>query len=105
MPDHSSVGSGLAPDSIYYWHVRSVNTDIVYSNWSSMRILYTTPLPPATLINPADGADAATVSSLKPAFNWDIEDVARSYRIQIAKDAAFTKVVVSTIITASPPIP
>ena len=89
--------SGLAQESIYYWHVRSVIwTSIlgyVYSNWSSMRTIYTTPLPPASLISPVDGADAATVGSLKPTFNWTTVDVARSYKIQIAKDAAFTNVV------------
>jgi predicted phage tail protein len=85
----------LAPNTKYYWRVRSYNTDSKYSAWSVVRYFRTTLLPP-TLTNPPD---LSTVSSLRPTFDWGDVTGASGYTIQVSKNNTFTLVIQTGTVT------
>ncbi len=91
------VSPDLTPNQTYYWRMRAFNAAAEYSQWTATRTLKTSPLVP-NLLTPADGA---TVSDLRPTFDWSDIAAANNYTIQIAKNTAFTSPTVNTTVTAS----
>jgi hypothetical protein len=89
--------SDLAPNSTFYWRVRSVNAAGSYSLWSAYRSIRTAVLPPS-LSSPDHGA---TPTSLRPAFDWDDVPGATSYTIQISTNNMFTAFVVNASASTS----
>ncbi len=67
---------GLSHETAYFWRLRAVGDDGI-SAWSSVLRFYTTPPVP-------DGLDAI-VDSLRPSYNWTPVDLARAYKVQVAK--------------------
>jgi uncharacterized repeat protein (TIGR01451 family) len=92
-----TLTSDLNPNTKYFWRVRSYNTAGEYSAWSLVRYFRTAILPP-TLGAPAD---ASTVLSLRPTFDWGDVTGASGYTIQISKNNTFTLLVVNTTITGA----
>jgi hypothetical protein len=76
----------LAPNTTFYWRVRSLNTLGHYSAWS-MKVSFRTAVSPPALIAPADGA---TSSQLRPTFDWSDVDAAGGYSLQVSRNALFT---------------
>jgi hypothetical protein len=92
---------GLDDGETYYWRVRVLGTkyEDMFSNWSETWA-FTTKLG-AGEWNPFVGgvpeapANGATNVSLTPTFAWNAADWATAYEFVLAKDAAFTDVVIS----------
>jgi len=86
-----SSGEAFTPNTIYYWHVRSFNTDnnltgVTYnSSWSPTWSLRTAVIPP-TLAAPADGL---WTSNRRIPFSWSSVPTATSYSLQVSPDANF----------------
>ncbi len=80
-------GSPLASNTKYFWRVRAYNTAGTYSAWSAVRVFRTTMVAPT--LNPVAGSSG----SLKPVFSWVAVPGAKSYTIQVSKNAIFTKLV------------
>jgi hypothetical protein len=81
----------LSSNTIYYWRARSFNTAGQYSSWSPAWSVRTALLPPM-LVSPAEGGVPLT---LRPAFDWETVPGASGYRIQIARNAGFTALVLN----------
>lgn len=82
--------------SPYYWRIRAVDGAGNASDWASPYSLYTedsTPPQVPVLRNPADGSQKSGGVS----FDWaDVPDPQGvSYALQVAQDAAFSRIVVS----------
>lgn len=84
--------SGLANGTTYYWHVNASNTGgtSAYSTTSNFTTQIAAPLAP-TLASPANGS---TGVSINPTLSWNTSATATSYRLQVATDTGFSKVVV-----------
>jgi len=99
-PEVSYTPSGLEQEKIYYWRVRSYNDstgNTFNSGWSAVRLFYTTPLPPASLVDPV-------VDSLTVTLDWEKVDVARAYQLQLARSDTFVKSsIIATVSTLKPP--
>ena len=92
-----TFGNSLAPNTKYYWRVRSFNTAGKSSNWSAVWTFRTRIAPPS-LVSPANGAHGG---SRKPTFTWNAPAGATSYTIQIAKDPGFIGLVDSVDVSAT----
>jgi hypothetical protein len=99
-----TVGSasltGLAFETVYFWRVRSILNGVPGA-WSPTRSFSTIPPPPGipVLISPADNAvnlDPPSVFLL-----WTPDSRATSYRVQMARDAAFTQILVDKSTTSA----
>ncbi len=99
-----TVGSasltGLAFETVYFWRVRSILNGVPGA-WSSARSFSTIPPPPGTpvLVSPADNAtnlDPPTVFLI-----WTPDSRATSYRVQMARDAAFTQILLDKSTTSA----
>jgi serine protease len=91
---HSFSGATLAPDTKYYWRVRSVIVNILgnnYGAWSSYRTISTSLLKPGLL-------DPPVVNSLTPYFDWTPVTNARGYYLQVAQNTSFSPLAFSATI-------
>lgn len=75
------AAEALNPNTVYYWRVRSWNTDGDFSGWSPVRYLRAAMLPP-TLVYPIAGNN--TVNTLQPTLDWQDVDGAVTYTVQIS---------------------
>ncbi len=79
----------LLNSTTYYWRVSANNSagTSPYSNFYR----FTTLSPPAapTLISPLYNAEGVTSA---PVFSWSVPENAVSYRLQVARDSAFTSI-------------
>lgn len=89
--------SPLNPNQLVYWRVRAFSTQAHYSSWSTVWSFWTV-LPPPALVSPAPGA---TLSSLRPTFDWTDVSGATSYTIQLSAYSDFSVRISSTQVTAS----
>lgn len=90
------AGSPLEEVTLYYWRLNSYDGENT-SDWSNpWRFATTTPAP--TLITPANGATGVPILTV---FDW--EDVAPdlSYKIQIADNVNFERILVDEIVPTS----
>jgi hypothetical protein len=87
----------LAPNTPWYWRVRSYNTDGEYSAWSLVRYFRTAILPP-TLQAPDDGFD---LLYNRPIFDWDDVPGATGYTIKISRNSGFTSLVGTYLVVPS----
>jgi hypothetical protein len=88
----------LIPDTTYIWRVRAINTyNSVdqYSAWSNVLSFRTAIISPV-LVSPADGD--LTITTRRPALDWDDVIGASGYSVQISKYANFA----STVMTGAP---
>jgi ABC-type oligopeptide transport system substrate-binding subunit len=83
------VADSLAPNTIYYWRVRSANSTGAYSAWSRVNSFQTKIAPPV-LQDPDNSEDS---DSLRPTFKWQSVTGAIGYTLQIAKDNNFASLV------------
>ena len=87
----------LNSNTRYYWRVRAFNAAEQYCLWSAARYFRTVPLTPV-LLTPDDGA---TLSTLRPVFNWEDVSGVPGYTIHISRNNAFTSLVVNVNVTPS----
>ncbi|NPV55359.1 MAG: peptidoglycan DD-metalloendopeptidase family protein [Anaerolineae bacterium] len=80
-----TLATDLAPDTRYYWRVRSYNQEGQYSAWSSYRYFRTRMLTP-TLVMLTDGV---MTDSLRPSFDWEDVPGATAYYIKISAYPTF----------------
>jgi hypothetical protein len=85
----------LKPNTRYYWHVRAFNTLGQYSNWSKAIYFREAMLAPV-LGTPENGA---SVTNLRPEFEWKAVEGASSYTIQISAYNSMKSRIVSTKVT------
>lgn len=102
----STVVSGLAPNTVYYWRVNASNAGGT-SPWSTVWSFTTVAgtLPPApTLLSPANGASNV---SRTPTLIWNAASGASSYRVQVSTSSSFSSTVFdrSGITTTSVTLP
>lgn len=74
----------------YYWRVRSINKSC-QSDWSPTRIFTTVISSPLQILPLDKSKDIATNGMLK----WELVNGGQVYKLQIAEDSIFTKLVVS----------
>jgi hypothetical protein len=91
------AGEALNPNTVYYWRVRSVNSEGEYGQWSVTWTLRMAMLPP-TLSAPAD---RMWLTNRRPTLDWSDVVGASNYTIQIATDPTFTNLVLNATITPS----
>ncbi|MEW6239330.1 MAG: glycoside hydrolase domain-containing protein [Chloroflexota bacterium] len=93
-----TLATNLAPNTRYYWRVRSFNTAGHYSAWSAARNFRTAILPPA-LLTPVEGE---ILSNVRPPLDWEDVAGATNYTIQVSLSSTFsTKLVSKTALTSS----
>lgn len=88
--------NGLLEATTYYWHVRAVAPG-ESSAWSRTRSLYVgagLPSAPALVAPAAGSVIAPEVATLR--FQWSAATFAETYRLQVARDAAFETIAVDT---------
>jgi photosystem II stability/assembly factor-like uncharacterized protein len=86
-----TLTSPLSPNAIYYWRVRSFNSQGQYSIWSAVKNFRTVIVPPS-LVSPLNGV---TPNSLSPSFDWSDVVGASKYTIQFSKSPVFSSVFAS----------
>ncbi len=79
----------LAYSTTYYWHVRALLSDDIYTDWSEIRS-FRTILAPINLINPEN---EITDVEFPITFSWNGEPNASSYWLQISIEDDFDPVV------------
>ncbi len=88
----SASAGGLSTSTTYYWRVSASNSG-GSSSWSAPWNFTTSgakPLPPTTQ-SPVNGAiNVSTTTTM----NWSTSAVASVYRIQVARDTAFTSTII-----------
>ncbi|MGQ9832504.1 MAG: glycoside hydrolase family 78 protein [Candidatus Villigracilaceae bacterium] len=94
------AGEALNPNKVYYWRVRSWNTDGDFSGWSPVRSFRTAMLPP-TLVYPIAGNN--TVNTLQPTLDWGDVDGAVTYTVQISLYSTMSKPFLSVNTVAGAP--
>ena len=90
LKDTSIQIMGLTNNTVYYWRVRSENTEEV-SNYSNV-FSFTTLLVVPSLIAPMD---SATGVSITPTLSWTSVSGATSYTLQVSTNSTFTSYVVN----------
>ncbi|MFZ1728763.1 MAG: choice-of-anchor X domain-containing protein [Bacteroidota bacterium] len=86
----TEAASGLQPDTEYWWRLRAGNTGATaFSDWSQPWKFSTAPAAPRQL-TPFDGFPDVPLNVL---LNWYPVTGARSYRLQLASNQAFTDIV------------
>ena len=79
----------------YYWRVKAIEAGGLKSAWSEVRSFRVTKIMPPVLTSPGDGAIVAPDVTL----NWMIVTGAVKYKLQVAKDPLFTRLIVSETTT------
>jgi hypothetical protein len=87
----------LDPNTKYFWRIRSYNTDGEYSAWSLVRY-FRAALSAPLLSIPTDGA---TITLLRPTFDWADVPGVTGYTIQVSRNTAFTSLVVNKTVVPS----
>jgi predicted phage tail protein len=80
----------LAPGK-YYWRVKAIEEGGLKGTWSVVRGFTVTRIFPPVLTSPDNEATVGPDVTL----SWDAVDNAVQYKLQVSKDAAFTKLIVS----------
>ena len=88
--DFTDLGTGK-----YYWRVKSIEAGGLKSGWSAVRSFTVVKVFPPILYTPENLAEVGSNLTL----NWSSSDGAVQYKIQVAKDPAFTKLIVNEKIT------
>jgi hypothetical protein len=103
LTDTSYVTSALSNCVTYYWRIQSKNAAGI-SSWSTGWSFKITPATPAvpSLTLPADNAVNVPLSTT---LSWSGDVCSYRYHLQVAKDTAFTNLVLNTVLSsASSPI-
>lgn len=85
-----SVAHPFNYNTVYYWRVKAYYEGCE-TMWSSV-YYFKTEYPPVSLLSPSNELECVPINSK---FEWTPVTGASSYRLQIAKDAAFTNLVVN----------
>jgi predicted phage tail protein len=96
-----TLPANLQPNTSYYWRVRAFNSLGHYSPWSSVSYFREAMLSPV-LSTPANGA---TLTTLRPTFDWSDVAGATNYTIQISAYSSMSSPIVNTSVTASNYLP
>jgi hypothetical protein len=92
-----SISTGLAPNTTFFWRVRSFDTIGQFSTWSVVRYFRTSMLPPV-LASPTDNGQALTT---RPTFDWGDVSGATSYGLQVSMKYDFSSFLLNTTVTTS----
>jgi Zn-dependent metalloprotease len=92
-----TIPSNLAPNTTFYWRVRSINALGKSKGWSST-FSFRTALSRPVLLDPADGS---TSGSLTPTFDWNDVGGAAGYDIQVSTDPTFVTALIDDSVVAS----
>ena len=87
--------SDLAPGK-YYWRVKSIEAGGLKSPWSQVRQFTVVKVFPPALVSP--GKDSTVNPDVT--LTWEAAEFATQYKLQVSKDAAFTKLIVDEKTTA-----
>ena len=88
--------TNLACNSAYSFYVETMRQG-VESNASNQVSATTTTCAP-TLISPSD---SQVLVNLRPAFGWQVVDVATSYKIQVSPYITFSSLAINTEVSAT----
>jgi len=80
----------LAPGK-YYWRVKAIEAGGLKGPWSAARLFTVVKVFPPVLTSPANEAFVDPALTL----TWELADDAVKYKVQVAKDAAFTNLIVN----------
>jgi len=81
--------SDLAPGK-YYWRVKAIEAGGLKGPWSDVRLFTVVKVFPPALVSPGN---EATVN-LDVTLTWEAPEFATQYKLQVSKDAAFTRLIV-----------
>jgi hypothetical protein len=88
--------SDLLPGKLYYWRVRALNVINDASNWSAVQT-FKTPLAQPTVVAPAN---AQSLLTDRPAFDWDAVPGASQYVLQVSTVNTFKTLVLTTTVNS-----
>jgi len=95
VPDTFKDFSDLAPGK-YYWRVKSIEAGGLKSPWSQVRLFTVVKVFPPVLVSPGNEVTVNPDVTLI----WEAPEFATQYKLQVSKDAAFTKLIVDEKTTA-----
>jgi alpha-tubulin suppressor-like RCC1 family protein len=87
----------LLDNTIYYWHVRVRNSDVVWSEWSSTWNITFNVEPPA-VPRPTNGV---YIPITAPILNWENAVGASGYQLQVNTNSSFTGIMVTDSTTSA----
>jgi hypothetical protein len=83
----------------YYWRVQALNN--IGTTSSAARSFTTPPPPPPAAPTLSSPADAATIDTVSPTFDWSDSPYATGYRIQVSTSSTFSTMFLNTTVTPS----
>jgi len=86
----TSITTSDLPTGVYSWRVRAVNEFGGAGAWSAVRT-FTVDTTPTTAPNLTLPADAASLTTLKPAFSWAAPVGAVRYELRLSHDSGFSR--------------
>jgi hypothetical protein len=87
----------LAPNTTYYWRVRSFNWSGANSLWS-VTSKFRTVIRPPQLLSPGN---TAVIHVYQPLLDWDDLPGATAYQVQTSRNSTFTNLIGSGSVTSS----
>jgi hypothetical protein len=91
------ISNSLAPNTTFFWRVRSFDEVRQYSSWSTVNY-YRTSMTPPVLASPENNGQAL---STRPTFDWGDVRGATGYGVQVSTGSSFSSILLNTTVTAS----
>ncbi|MBI3159429.1 MAG: hypothetical protein HYZ26_07510, partial [Chloroflexi bacterium] len=87
----------LESNRTYYWRVRAFNASGQYSAWSATGIFRTAMLAPVQRLPEMN----ATLTTIRPTFDWDAVSGATAYRLQVSTSSTFGTLLINVNVTGT----
>lgn len=91
---------GLAYETLYYWRVRSILNGVA-GVWSTARSFSTLPPPPNAPILTSPDNNLTNLDPTNVFLIWTPDPRAANYRVQMARDAGFTQILLDRTTTSA----